>query len=492
MRSGFDNEKYIQLQAKSIRERIDKFGGKLYMEFGGKLFDDHHASRVLPGFEPDAKIKMLQELQEDCEIVIIINALDIVSNKTRSDIDIPYSEDVMRLVDIFREMGFYVGSVVITRYAEQLEVKDYIGHLTQLGIKTYKHRTIEGYPYDIDHLVSEEGFGKNEYIETEKPLIVVTAPGPGSGKMATCLSQLYHDNKKGIKSGYAKFETFPVWNLPLKHPVNIAYEAATVDLEDTNAIDPFHLEAYGKTATNYNRDIESFPVLQEMMTRIMGKCPYKSPTDMGVNMVGKAIIDNSIVCNAACNEIIRRYFRLSVRDMRKGNAKEEVAAVKLLMKQVGVDPDKYPLRVAALEREVKTGHPAGAMMLPNGDIITGKTTDLLGCASSLLLNALKRLANIGDVEVISDESIEPISKLKTKVFHSHNPRLHSDETLLALSSSSSSDKRAQKMINVVSQLRGCDAFFSVILSQTDERLYRILGLNVCCEPKFERSKMYHT
>ena len=491
MKNGFDNEKYIQLQAKSIRERIDKFGGKLYMEFGGKLFDDHHASRVLPGFQPDAKIKMLQELQEDVEILIVINALDIVSNKTRSDIDIPYSEDVMRLVDIFHDMGFYVGSVVITRYAEQLEVDDYIGHLEAMGVKTYKHRTIEGYPYDIDHLVSDDGFGKNEYIETKKPLIVVTAPGPGSGKMATCLSQLYHDYKKGIKSGYAKFETFPVWNLPLKHPVNIAYEAATVDLEDTNAIDPFHLEAYGKTATNYNRDIESFPVLQEMMTRIMGSCPYKSPTDMGVNMVGRAIVDNSVVCNASCGEIIRRYYNLAVKDMRKGNAKDQVAAVKILMKQVGVDPEKFPLRQAALERERKTGHPAGAMMLPNGDIITGKTTDLLGCASSLLLNALKRVANVEDVEIIKDEAIEPISKLKTGVFHSKNPRLHSDETLLALSASSSSEPRAQEMINAVSELRGCDAFFSVILSNADEHLYRTLGINLCSEPKFERTNLYH-
>lgn len=491
MKNGFDNSKYIQLQAKSIRERIDKFGGKLYMEFGGKLFDDHHASRVLPGFQPDSKIRMLQELQEDVEIVVIINAMDIVSNKTRSDIDIPYSEDVLRLSDIFQDLGFYVGSVVITRYAEQSEVDVYINYLNSLGIKTYKHRTIEGYPYDIDHLVSEEGFGKNEHIQTTKPLVVVTAPGPGSGKMATCLSQLYHDNKQGIKSGYAKFETFPVWNLPLKHPVNIAYEAATVDLEDTNAIDPFHLEAYGKTATNYNRDIESFPVLQEMMTRIMGICPYKSPTDMGVNMVGRAIIDNKAVCDAACNEILRRYFRLSVKDKRKGNTKEQVAAVKLLMKQVGVSPDKYPLRNAALEREKKTGKPAGAIMLPNGDIITGKTTSLLGCASALLLNALKRVAGIEDVEVIKDEAIEPISRLKTTVFHSKNPRLHSDETLLALSSSSSDDKRAQAMIDAVSKLRGCDAFFSVILSQVDENLYRTLGINVCCEPKFERCTKYH-
>ncbi len=340
-------------------------------------------------------------------------------------------------------------------------------------------------------MVSEDGFGKNEYIETKKPLIVVTAPGPGSGKMATCLSQLYHDNQRGVKSGYAKFETFPVWNLPLKHPVNIAYEAATVDLEDTNAIDPFHLEAYGKTATNYNRDIESFPVLQEMMNRIMGTCPYKSPTDMGVNMVGYAIIDNRTVCESACNEIIRRYFKLCVNDMRKGNAKEQVAAVKLLMKQVGVAPEKYPLRNAALEREEMTGKPAGAIKLPNGDIITGKTTDLLGCASSLLLNALKRLADIEDVMVIKDEAIEPISRLKINVLHNKNPRLHSDETLLALSASSSSDERAKAMINAVPKLRGCDAFFSVILSSTDEHLYRILGLNVCCEPKFERCRKYH-
>lgn len=491
MINGFDNEKYVSLQAKSIRERIDNFGGKLYMEFGGKLFDDYHASRVLPGFQPDAKIQMLKELQEDAEIVIIINALDIVSNKTRSDIGVPYSEDVMRLVDIFTELGFYVGSVVITRYAQQLEVDDYIRHLEQMGIKTYKHRTIERYPYDIDHLVSEEGFGKNEYIETTRPLIVITAPGPGSGKMATCLSQLYHDNIRGIKSGYAKFETFPVWNLPVKHPVNIAYEAATVDLEDVNAIDPFHLEAYGKMATNYNRDIDSFPVLQEMMGRVMGTCPYKSPTDMGVNKVGFCISDDDVVCEASKKEIERRYYNLSVKNMRKGNTKDQVAAVELLMQQVGVDPQSNPLRRAALAREEKTGLPAGAMMLPSGEIITGKTSDLLGCASSLLLNALKAVANIEDVDIIQPKDIEPISRLKTKAFHSKNHRLHSDETLLALSSTSAKDKRASDMIEAIKSLRGTDAFFSVIISSTDENLYKTLGINVCCEPKFERTTLYH-
>ncbi|MDO5329244.1 MAG: DUF1846 domain-containing protein [Coriobacteriia bacterium] len=491
MNIGFDNEKYINLQAASIRKRIDKFGGKLYMEFGGKLFDDHHASRVLPGFQPDSKIRMLKELQDDVEIVIIINALDIVTNKTRSDIDIPYSEDVLRLIDVFHGLGFYVGSVVITRYSGQSEVDDYISHLDDLGVKSYKHHTIERYPYDIDHLVSEDGFGKNEYIETERPLIVVTAPGPGSGKMATCLSQLYHENLRDIEAGYAKFETFPVWNLPLKHPVNIAYEAATVDLEDRNAIDPFHLEAYGKTAVNYNRDVESFPVLQEMMNRISGKCPYKSPTDMGVNQVGMAIVDNDIVCNAACNEIVRRYYKASVKDVKKGNGREEVAALKLLMKQVGMDPQKHPLRLAALKREETTNHPAGAMMLPNGEIITGKTTDLLGCASSLLLNALKIVANVEDVEVITDEAITPISMLKINALHNKNPRLHSDETLIALSISSAADERAKRMIEAMDQLRGCDAFFSVIVSNTDENLYKKLGINVCCEPKFERHSLYH-
>ena len=491
MNTGFDNEKYISLQASHIRERIDKFGGKLYMEFGGKLFDDYHASRVLPGFEPDAKIRMLKELQDDVEIVIIINALDIVSNKTRSDIDIPYSEDVLRLIDVFHGLGFYVGSVVITRYSGQSEVEDYISHLDALGVKCYRHRTIEGYPYDIDHLVSEDGFGKNEYVETERPLIVVTAPGPGSGKMATCLSQLYHENLRDVEAGYAKFETFPVWNLPLKHPVNIAYEAATVDLEDSNAIDPFHLDTYGKIAVNYNRDIESFPVLQEMMTRISGKCPYKSPTDMGVNMVGNAIIDSDIVCNAACNEITRRYYKAAVKDVRKGNAREEVSALKILMKQVGIDPKKNPIRLAAMQREEKTGKPAGAIMLPNGEIITGKTTDVLGCASSLLLNALKLVAGIDDVEVITDEAIKPISKLKTSALHNKNPRLHSDETLIALSISSAEDKRAAKMIDAVEKLKGCDAFFSVIISNTDENLYKKLGINVCCEPKFERHTLYH-
>ena len=444
MRQGFDNDKYIALQAEHIRSRINQFGGKLYLEFGGKLFDDYHASRVLPGFEPDSKFRMLKTMVDEVEIIIAINANHIEKSKTRGDLGITYDEEVLRLLDVFRSRGFATSGVVITHFENQPSAVAFRSRLNGLGIKSYLHYPIAGYPYDTARIVSDEGYGKNEFVETTHPLVVVTAPGPGSGKMATCLSQLYHEHKHGNLAGYAKYETFPIWNLPLKHPVNIAYEAATVDLDDANCIDPFHLEAYGKTTVNYNRDVEIFPVLKTMMERIAGESPYQSPTDMGVNMAGLAIVDDDAV------------------------------------------------REAALLKEETTGGPAGAMVLADGRVVTGKTSPLLGAASSLLMNALKAVSGVDDdIYVISDDVIKPICTLKTSTLHSKNPRLHSDETLLALSVSSATDPLAQQLLDHVDDLRGCDAFFSVILSATDERLYRTLGINVCCEPKYEQRRYYH-
>lgn len=492
MRMGFDNDKYITLQAEHIRSRINQFGGKLYLEFGGKLFDDYHAARVLPGFEPDSKIRMLKHLVDDIEIIITINANDIEKNKVRGDLGITYDEDVLRLMDIFRSFGFACSGVVITHYTNQPSADAFRKRLNSLSIKCYLHYLIAGYPYDIDHIVSDEGYGKNEYIETSRPLVVVTAPGPGSGKMATCLSQLYHEHKRGIAAGYAKYETFPVWNLPLKHPINIAYEAATVDLDDTNTIDPFHLDAYGETTVNYNRDVEIFPVLKAMMERIGTISPYQSPTDMGVNMAGKAIVDDEVVCEAAKMEIVRRYFQAAVETRRTGTGQEYVEKLELLMNQAGVNTGFSPARSAALLKEETTGAPAGAMVLPDGSVVTGKTSTLLGAASSLIMNALKGVAGVDDkIDVIDNEVIEPICRLKTQQLHSRNPRLHSDETLIALSISSATDPLAAKLINHIADLRGCDAFFSVIISATDEKLYRTLGINVCCEPKYEQHRYYH-
>ena len=484
MRIGFDNDKYIALQAEHIRERID--------QFGGKLFDDNHAARVLPGFQPDSKIRMLQQLADDVEIIVAINANDIEKNKMRGDLGITYDEDVLRLLDIFRTMGFATSGVVITRYENQPSAVAFRHRLDSLGIKSYLHYPIQGYPYDMASIVSEEGFGRNEFVETTHPLVVVTAPGPGSGKMATCLSQLYHEHARGVCAGYAKYETFPVWNLPLKHPVNIAYEAATVDLDDANAIDPFHLEAYGETTVNYNRDVEIFPVLKTMLERISGTSPYRSPTDMGVNMAGMAIFDDDAVRDAAKMEIVRRYFQAAVDAKRTGMGQEHVERLELLMNQAGVDASLSPARSAALLKAETTGAPAGAMVLPDGRVVTGKTSDLLGAASSLLMNALKGVSGVDeDLYVISDEVIEPICRLKTDTLHSKNPRLHSDETLLALSVSSATDPVAKRLIDHAGDLRGCDAFFSVILSSTDERLYRTLGINVCCEPRYEQRRYYH-
>ncbi len=492
MQIGFDNDKYIQLQAEHIRQRIDQFGGKLYLEFGGKLFDDYHASRVLPGFEPDSKIRMLQSMTDEVEIVIAINANDIEKSKVRGDLGITYDEDVLRLMDIFRSMGFMVGSVVITRYENQPDADAFRKRLTDMGITSYLHYSIPGYPYDIDGIVSEEGYGKNDYIRTSRPLVVVTAPGPGSGKMATCLSQLYHEYQHGIVAGYAKFETFPIWNLALNHPVNIAYEAATADLGDDNIIDPFHLEAYGKTTVNYNRDVEIFPVLRSMMERIAGESPYKSPTDMGVNMAGYAIVDDEACREASNNEIVRRYFSAAVEQKRTGVEDCGLNKIEMLMNKAGITANLSPARSAALLKAETTGKPAGAMQLPDGKVVTGKTGNLLGAASALLMNALKGVSGVDDdVDVISDDVLEPICHLKTEHLGNRNPRLHSNETLLALTISSSTNPLAELLIDNADKLRGCDAYFSVIISSTDEKFYKTLGINVCCEPKYEQHRYYH-
>ena len=492
MRQGFDNGRYIELQAEHIRQRIGQFGGKLYLEFGGKLFDDNHASRVLPGFEPDSKFRMLKSIADEVEVIIAINANHIEKNKARGDLGITYDEDVLRLVDLFSSNGFAVAAVVITQYAGQPAADVFRHRLEELGITAKLHYPIEGYPHDVDLIVSPEGYGKNEFVETTRPLVVVTAPGPGSGKLATCLSQLYHEHLRGVEAGYAKFETFPVWNLPLSHPVNIAYEAATADLDDANIIDPFHLEAYGKTAVNYNRDVEAFPVVRALMKKILGESPYQSPTDMGVNMVGFAITDDEACSDASRMEIVRRYFAGREQVRCTGMGDEQVDRLKRIMTKAGVDINYSPARAAACAREQETGAPAGAMVMPDGSVVTGKTSDRLGCASSLLMNALKAVSGVDlEVEVISDDAIEPISRLKTHFLGSSNPRLHTDETLMALSITSAESEVAARVLSGLEQLRGCDAFFSVIISPTDEEVMRRLGINVCCEPKYERHTLYH-
>ena len=489
---GFDNQKYLTTQSEQIKRRIAQFGGKLYLEFGGKLFDDYHASRVLPGFEPDSKIRMLQQLKEDVEIVIAINAADIEKNKVRGDLGITYDDDVLRLIDIFRGLGLYVGSVVLTRYNGQAAADAFLKRLTALGIRCYRHYPIAGYPSDVPHIVSDEGLGKNDYIETSHSLIVVTAPGPGSGKMATCLSQLYHEHKRGVTAGYAKFETFPIWNLPLKHPVNLAYEAATADLDDVNMIDPFHLEAYGKTTVNYNRDVEIFPVLAAMFRMIQGECPYKSPTDMGVNMAGFAIVDDAVCQAASRMEILRRYYAGCV-ERAKGQADEcVVRKLELVMQQAGVTPEICPAVAAALEKEQATGKPAGAMVLPDGSVVTGRTSPLLGASAALLLNALKHMAGIDHkLDLIPASVIEPISTMKTDYLGHRNPRLHSDEVLIALAISGLTNPLADMVQAQLKNLRGCDAHFSVIISEEDAKLYKRLGINVSCEPKYEIKSLYH-
>ena len=491
-RIGFDNDKYIELQSERIRRRIAEFGGKLYLEFGGKLFDDYHASRVLPGFAPDSKMRMLRSFGSQVEIIIVINANDIEKNKRRGDLGISYDDDVLRLTDAFHGAGLYVGSVVITQYAGQPGADRFRRKLSSLGIRCYRHYPIAGYPSDVKNIVCEDGYGRNDYIETTRPLVVVTAPGPGSGKMATCLSQLYHDYHRGIASGYAKFETFPVWNLPLKHPVNLAYEAATADLNDVNMIDPYHLEAYGQTTVNYNRDVEIFPVLNATFEMIQGNSPYKSPTDMGVNMAGFCIVDDEACCEASKLEILRRYYDAQVALKKGGGDTDVVRKLELIMKQAGITSEINPAIGAALLKEKLTGAPAAAMTLPDGRVITGKTSSLLGASAALMLNALKALAGIDkEVDLISPTVIEPITKLKTQNLGHHNPRLHSDEMLVALCVSAVSDPNAALAQKQLEKLRGLNAHFSVIPSAVDEKIYKRLGVKVSCEPVYEVSKLYH-
>ena len=494
MKKGFDNQKYLNMQSEHIRERIAQFDNKLYLEFGGKLFDDFHASRVLPGFEPDSKLQMLLQLKDQAEVVIVISAEDIEANKIRQDHGITYDLDVLRLMDAFTEAGLYVSSVCLTKFAGQPQAEQFERRLKELGIRTYRHYKIPGYPNDVAGIVSDEGYGRNDYIETQRPLVVVTAPGPGSGKMATCLSQLYHEHKRGVKAGYAKFETFPIWNLPLKHPVNLAYEAATADLDDVNMIDPFHLDAYGKTTVNYNRDIEIFPVVRSMMAQIMGESPYKSPTDMGVNMVGNCIVDDAVCCDASRAEIIRRYYKCLCDQKISGVSKDNRYKLELLMNQTGVGTNYRKVVVEALERQKNTGdQPAAAIELPDGRVVTGRTGTLLGAASSALMNALKALAHIDqELDLISAAAIEPIQVLKTKYMGSRNPRLHSDEILIALSSSAASNEVAAQALRQLPKLRGCDAHSTVILSSVDEEVYKKLGISLTCEPKYEEEeRRYH-
>ena len=489
---GFDNEKYLQLQTQSIMDRVDKFGGKLYLEFGGKLFDDFHASRVLPGFQPDSKIRMLMKLKDQAEIVIVISAGDIEKNKIRGDLGITYDLDVLRLIDAFRGIGLFVGSVCITHYNSQPAVDAFQKRLENLGIKVFRHYTIPDYPSNIRLILSDNGFGKNDYIETERSLVVITAPGPGSGKMATCLSQLYHDHKHGQKAGYAKFETFPIWNIPLKHPVNLAYEAATADLNDVNMIDPYHLEAYGETTVNYNRDIEIFPVLNSMMQQIMGESPYKSPTDMGVNMAGNCITDDEAVRDASKQEIIRRYYNASCSARRGMSDSTEIYKLELLMNMLGVSSADRPCVKCALDKAEATGAPAVAIQLPDGTMATGKTSSLLGASAAALLNALKAMGGIHhDIPLISPTVIEPIQALKLQHMGNHNPRLHTDEVLIALAVSAATNPTAALAMEQLHKLRGCEVHSTVMLSRVDENVFHKLGVNLTCEPRYQTKKLYH-
>lgn len=491
-RIAFDNNKYVKLQSEHILERIGSFGDKLYLEFGGKLFDDHHASRVLPGFAPDSKLKMLLELKEKVEIIIAICANDIEKNKIRSDMGISYDVEVLRLIDAFRDTGLYVGSVVITQYTNQASANTFKSLLEHLGIHVFLHYIIDGYPNNIPLIVSDDGYGKNEYIETTKPLVVVTAPGPGSGKMATCLSQLYHEHKRGIKAGYAKFETFPIWNLPLKHPVNLAYEAATADLNDINMIDPFHLEAYGNTAVNYNRDVEIFPVLSAMFERILGNSPYKSPTDMGVNMSGYCIQDDDAAKEASTQEIIRRYYKAKV-DYAKGYTGEDtIRKIEIIMSQADIQTSMRSVVAPAIAKANETDGPAIAIELPDGRIVTGKTTSLLGASAAALLNALKVLGNINDeIPLISPNIIEPIQKLKVNALGNHNPRLHTDEVLIALSISATTNPVSHHAYQMLNKLHNCEAHSTVILSSVDADTFRKLHINLTCEDRYQTKKLYH-
>ena len=491
MKIGFDNNKYLETQSQHIRDRIAKFGDKLYLEFGGKLFDDYHASRVLPGFKPDSKLQMLMQLKDEAEIVIVINADDIEKNKVRDDLGITYDLDVLRLIDVFRSRGLLVNSVVLTRFADQPTAVKFENRLTGNGIHVYHHYSIPNYPTDIDLIVSDEGYGKNDYVETTRRLVVITAPGPGSGKMAVCLSQLYHEHKHGVKAGYAKFETFPIWNLPLKHPVNVAYEAATADLNDVNMIDPFHLEAYGETTVNYNRDIEIFPVLNTMFEQILGESPYKSPTDMGVNMAGNCIVDDEAVCAAANQEIIRRYYAALCNQTKGVGSAGEAYKIRLLMKQSRLKTSDRAVIAPALKRAEETGAPAAAIELADGRIITGKTTNLLGACAAMLLNALKALANIPkEVDLLEAAVIEPIQELKVSSFGSVNPRLHTDEILIALSMSAVTNPTAKIAMEQLPKLRNTDAHATVILSETDTRILKKIGILLTTEPTYENARLY--
>ena len=488
---GFDNEKYLALQTKQIQERVAYFGGKLYLEFGGKLFDDFHAARVLPGFLPDSKMRMLMQLKDQAEIIITINANDIQKNKRRGDLGITYDLDVMRLIDAFREYGLYVGSVVLTRYAGQSSAVAFERRLQSLGIRTYRHYNIPEYPSNLSLVVSDDGFGKNDYIETTRPVVVVTAPGPGSGKMATCLSQLYHEHKRGIEAGYAKYETFPVWNLALKHPVNLAYEAATIDLSDVKMIDPFHLDAFGETV-NYNRDIEIFPVLEAMFTQMRGECPYKSPTGMGVNMAGFAIVDDEVCREASRQEIIRRYYHTAC-SVKQGNADPvDVQKLEMLMRSAGIQNAMRRTVPAALTAAEVTGAPAAAIELPDGTIVTGHTSDLLGALSAALINALKYLAGIDHaIKLLSPAVLTPIQELKVKHLGSRNPRLHTDEVLLALSICAVTNPVVALALDQVDRLKGCQIHSSVILSSVDDEVFKKLGANLTCEPVYQNQRLYH-
>ena len=488
MKIGFDNEKYLKIQSEHIKERIAKFGNKLYLEFGGKLFDDYHASRVLPGFEPDSKLKMLMQLSDYAEIIIVINAQDIEKNKVRSDLGITYDMDVLRLRDEFQDRGLMVGSVVITHYNGQPSADIFKSKLEKMNIKVYCHYEILGYPSNIPLILSDEGCGKNEYIETTRPLVVVTAPGPGSGKMATCLNQLYHDYKKGVKAGYAKFETFPIWNLPLKHPLNLAYEAATADLNDVNMIDPFHLEAYQQTAVNYNRDVESYPLLNAIFETIYGESPYKSPTDMGVNMVGNCIVDDEVCINASNQEIIRRYYAaLEREDTPEG--KKEISKLELLMNRAKISTKDRVVTAAALERATKSGIPSAAIELSDGKIITSETSDLLGISAALLLNAVKYLAGIDHSEhLIPAEMIEPIQNMKVNYLRGKNPRLHTDEVLVALAMLSLNKEKARMAIEQLPKLKGCQVHTTELLSEVDRKIFKKLGIDFTSEPIKKKAK----
>lgn len=492
MKIGFDNEKYLTMQSEHIKQRIGEFGDKLYLEFGGKLFDDYHASRVLPGFAPDSKLRMLLQMADQAEILIAINAADIEKNKVRHDLGITYDEDVLRLIQEFRDKGLYVGSVVITQYSGQSGADQFKTKLEHRDIKVYRHYCIEGYPSNVPLIVSDEGYGKNDYIETTRPLVIITAPGPGSGKMATCLSQLYHENKRGIKAGYAKFETFPIWNLPLKHPVNLAYEAATADLNDVNMIDPYHLEAYGVTTVNYNRDVDIFPVLNAIFEGIYGESPYKSPTDMGVNMAGFCIMDDEACCEASKQEIIRRYYHALNRLAKEEGTSDEVYKINLLMNKAKIDSTMRAVIAPCLERSKVSGGPAAAMELNDGTIVTGKTSSLLGASAALLLNAIKVLGDIPhNIHLIAPSAIEPIQTLKTQYMGSKNPRLHTDEVLIALSMSAATDETAKKALAQLPKLRGCQVHTSVMLSDVDIKVFSKLGVQLTSEPVYEHKKLYH-